>query len=128
MKPHDPRTLIVKFSKPIDLFNMRYLPNTVGEHRTETRSNPSGYNEVFLNKNRVISPKSKFPLLNPHNSSTLTVKFSKSMDLFNMIYSTNKVGEHRTETRSNTSGYNGVLIIQKPSNFVKNKNSPDEPP
>ena len=128
MNPHDSRTLTAKFSKSLDLINMRYSTNTVGEHRTETRSNPSGYNEVFLNKNRVISPKSKFPLLNPHNSSTLTVKFSKSMDLFSVRYSANTVGEHPSETRSNVSGYNGVFFILKPSNFAKDKISPGEPP
>ena len=50
------------------------------------------------------------------------------MDLFNMRYSTNTVGEHPTETRPNASGYNGVFIILKSSNFAKNKISPDEPP
>ena len=99
MNPNDSRILTFKFSKSMDLFNMIYSTNTVGEHRTETRSNVPGYNEVFLYKNRVISPSTKFPQMNPSDSRTLTVKFSKSMDLFNMRYSTNTVGEHRTETR-----------------------------
>ena len=50
------------------------------------------------------------------------------MDLFNMRYSTNTVGEHPTETRSNAPGYNGVFLLLKSSNFTKNKISPDEPP
>ena len=66
--------------------------------------------------------------MNSHDSRTLTVKFSKSMDLFNMRYSTNTVWEHPTETRSNAPAYNGVVFILKPSNFAKNKISPDEPP
>ena len=64
--------------------------------------------------------------MNPHDSRTLTVQFSKSMDLFNMRYSTNTVGEHPTGTRSNAPGYNGVFSILKSSNFAKNKISPDE--
>ena len=66
--------------------------------------------------------------MNPHDSRTPAVEFSKSMDLFNMRYPTNTVGEHRTETRSISSGYNGVFFILKSSNFAKNKISPDEPP
>ena len=66
--------------------------------------------------------------MNPHDSRTLTVQFSKSMDLFNMRYSTNTVGEHPTETRSNAHGYNGVFFILKSSNISKNKISPDELP
>ena len=66
--------------------------------------------------------------MNPHDSSTLTLKSSKSMDLFNMRDSTNTVGEHPTETRSNAPGYNGVFSILKSSNFAINKISPDEPP
>ena len=66
--------------------------------------------------------------MNPHDSRTLTVEFSKSVDLFNIRYSTNTVGKHPTETRSNDSGYYGVFCILKSSNFAKNKISPDEPP
>ena len=66
--------------------------------------------------------------MNPPHSRTLTVQFSKSMDLFNMRDSTNTVGEHRTETTSNASGYNGVFFILKLSNVAKNKISPDELP
>ena len=65
--------------------------------------------------------------MNPHDSSTLTVKFSKSMDLFNMRYSMNTVEEHPTLSRSNAPGYNEVCFILKPSNFAKYKISPDEP-
>ena len=57
--------------------------------------------------------------MNPHDSRILTVEFSKSMDLFNMRYSTNTVGEHPTETRSNAPGYNGVFSILKSSNVTK---------
>ena len=66
--------------------------------------------------------------MNPHDSRTLTDQFSKSMDLFNMRDSTNTVGEHPTETRSNAPGYNGVFFILKSSNFIKYKISRDEPP
>ena len=66
--------------------------------------------------------------MKPHDSRTLTLRFSKSMDLFNMRYSTNTVGEHPTETRSNAPGYNGVLFILESSNYSRNKISPDEPP
>ena len=66
--------------------------------------------------------------MNPDDSRTLTVKFSKSMDIFNMRYSTNTVGKNHTVTRSNASGYNGVCLILKSSNLAKNKISPDEPP
>ena len=66
--------------------------------------------------------------MNSHDSRTLTVQFSKSMDLINMRDSTNTVGEHSTETSSNAPGYNGVFPILKSSDFAKNKISPDEPP
>ena len=66
--------------------------------------------------------------MNPHDSRNLIVKLSTSMDFFNMRYSTNTVGEHRTETGSNAPGYNGVFSILKSNNFTKNKISPDEPP
>ena len=62
--------------------------------------------------------------MNPYDSRTLTVKFSKSMDLVNMRYSINTVGEHR----SNAPGFNGVFFILKSSNFAKNKIFPDESP
>ena len=66
--------------------------------------------------------------MNPHDSRTLTVQFSKLMDMFNMRYSRNSVGKHPTETRSNAPGYNGVFFILKSSNVAKNKISPDELP
>ena len=100
MNPHDSRTLTVVFSKSMDLVNLRYSRNTVGKHPTKTRSILQAITGCFLYENQVISPKTKFPLMNPHDSRTLTVESSKSMDLFNMRYSTNTVGEHPTETRS----------------------------
>ena len=66
--------------------------------------------------------------MNPPDSRTLTVLFSKSVDLNNMRYSTNTVGEHPTESRSNAPGYNGVFFMLKSSNFAKKKKIPDEPP
>ena len=49
------------------------------------------------------------------------------MDMFGMIYSTNTVGEHPTETKWNASGYNGVCFILKSSNFAKINIYPDKP-
>ena len=89
MNPHDSRTLTVKFSKSMDLFIMRYSTNTVREHPTENSLNASGYNGVFFKLNQVIPPKTKFPLMNPYDYKTQTVKFSKSIDLFIIRYSTN---------------------------------------
>ena len=100
MNPHDSRTRTVKFSMSMDLFNMRYSTNTVGEHLTETRSNASGYKGVFCILKSSNFAKNKSSPMNPHDSRTLNIVFSMSMDLFNMRYSTNTVGEHRTETRS----------------------------
>ena len=128
MNPHDSRTLTVKSLKSMDSFNMIDSTNTVGEHRTETRSNAPGYNRVFSILKSSSFAKIKISLMNPHDSRTLTVKSSKSMDLFNMRDSTNTVGEHPTETRSNAPGYDGVFFILKSSNVAKNKTSPDEPP
>ena len=113
MNPYDSRTLTVKFSKSMDLFNKRYSTNTVGEHLTKTRSNASGYSGVFFIPKSSNFAKTKISLMNPHDSRTLTVEFSKSMDLFNLRYSTNTVGEHPTETRSNASVYSGVFSILK---------------
>ena len=82
----------------------------------------------FSYKNQVISPKTKFPLMNPLDSRNVTVEFSKSIDSFNMRYSTNTVGEQRTESMSNAPDYDRVFFILKSSNFAKNKITPDEPP
>ena len=43
----------------MDLFNMRYLTYTVGEHLTRTKWNASVYNTVF----RILKP-SKFTKIN----------------------------------------------------------------
>ena len=57
--------------------------------------------------------KNKISLMNPHDFRTLTVELSKSTDMFNMMrYSTNTVGEHPTETRSNAPGYKGVFYTK----------------
>ena len=66
--------------------------------------------------------------MNPHDSRTLTVQFSKSIALCNMRYSSNTVDEHPTETRSKAPGYNGVRFVLESSNFAKNKIPPDETP
>ena len=128
MNPHDSRILAVESSTSMDLFNKTYSTNTVGEHHTETRSMLLPITGSFSYYNQVISPKTKIPLMNPHDFRTLTVESSKSMDLFNMRYSTNTVREHPTETRSNTPDYNKVFFILKSSNFAKNKVSTYEPP
>ena len=58
----------------MDLFNMRYSIYTVGEHRTETRSNAPGYEGVFLYLNQVHLPKAKFHLMNPYDVRALTIR------------------------------------------------------
>ena len=109
----------------MDLFIMRYSTNTVGEHRTETRSNNPGYNGVFVILKSSNFAKTKIspyepPWLQDPNSYVL-----KSMDFFTTIYSNNTVGEHRIETRPYDPAYNRVFFILKPSNFAKTKISPD---
>ena len=66
--------------------------------------------------------------MNSHDSRTLNLKHSKSMDLFNMIYSTNTVGEHLTGTGSNAPGYNGMFFNLIPNNLAKNNISSNNPP
>ena len=50
------------------------------------------------------------------------------MDLFNVIYSTIKVGEHLTGTGSNAPGYNGMFFNLIPNNLAKNNISSNNPP
>ena len=59
MNPHDARSLKVKFSKSMDLFNKRYSTNTVREHPTETRSNAPIYSGVFVILKSRIFDKNK---------------------------------------------------------------------
>ena len=87
MNLHDSKTLTVKFSKSMDLFNMRYSNNTVREHPTKIRSKAPGHNGVFFILKSSNFAKNKISPDEPHDSRTLTVQFSKSMDLFNMRYS-----------------------------------------
>ena len=91
MDPHDSRTLTVKFSKSMDLLNMRFSTNKVGKHPTQTRSNTAGYNGVRFILTSSNFAKNKISLMNPHDFRTLTVEFSKSMHLFNIRYSTNTI-------------------------------------
>ena len=48
------------------------------------------------------------------------------MGMFGMIYSTNTVGEHPTETKWNASGNNGVFRILKSSSFHEIYICPDK--